>query len=69
MTPTIPSGVRYEEINAWLVENNYTGPWLALDDAKQEFPERYQHLVLCEMAIGFDEEAAARLRTALAKSL
>jgi hypothetical protein len=35
--------------------------WIALDDAKTQFPRHCPQLVLCDPACGFDEHAAERL--------
>lgn len=51
-TPTVPHifnpRLRYDEIRAWIRKNHYEGPWVALDDAKQEFPPALPRLVCCE---------------------
>lgn len=52
---------RYAEILQWIDDNKYTGPWVALDDAYQEFPEDCKELIRCETIFGFDEEAEWRL--------
>ncbi len=57
---------RHAEIQAWLSETAYRGPWIALDDAKNEFPENCEQLLLCQTAVGFDDKVAQQLRAILA---
>ena len=52
---------RHKEILSWIEQNNYKGPWVALDDAYQEFPEDCKELIRCETIFGFDEDAEFRL--------
>ena len=57
---------RHAEICAYLQHVGMVeSPWLALDDAADEFPAGCKQLVMCDRAIGFDDEAEARLRAAL----
>lgn len=68
MTPEIKDNFQYPrhaEILAWLDGAAYHGPWIALDDAADEFPESCENLLLCEVEIGFDEMLAQRLRRIL----
>lgn len=62
MTPVLECGNRYEEIQAWLKENDCEGRWIALDDARDDFPRDCSQLFLCETVRGFDENAAARFQ-------
>lgn len=56
---------RHAEIQAWLTEAGYCGPWIAVDDAETEFPKNCEQLLLCRTAIGFDEIVAQQLRVIL----
>ena len=56
-----PEFWRHAEIMAWINLNQYTGQWLALDDAGYEFPPEFQQLVLCESGIGIDESIIKEL--------
>jgi hypothetical protein len=57
---------RYQTIRMYLRHaGELRTPWIALDDARHEFPEDCAQLVSCETEVGFDDEAAGRLRRAL----
>jgi hypothetical protein len=57
---------RHDEIRAYLRHvGALASPWVALDDAGDEFPESCENLVLCASAVGLDDDAADRLRAAL----
>ncbi len=64
MTPIFQISNRYDEIQGWRVANRYDGPWLALDDAVNEFPLPCGHLIECETAVGLDDAVLARLTVA-----
>jgi hypothetical protein len=64
--PHPPEFWRYEEIMAWIIENAYTGKWLALDDANYEFPPNFEQLIPCDRQIGIDEEILELLSEKLA---
>lgn len=69
-TPVIKGQVqndfyRLSEIQAWIEGTNYKGPWLAIDDADEEFPFEYPHLFLCDGHRGLDEQALQDLRQRL----
>jgi hypothetical protein len=50
-----------------VAENNFSEqPWIALDDAAEEFELGLPNLVLCNTQHGFDEQAEAELRAKLA---
>jgi hypothetical protein len=53
---------RYDQIRRFLRWKSWTTrSWLALDDAKHEFPERCSQLIHCDAATGYDETAARHL--------
>jgi hypothetical protein len=57
---------RHAECVRWLLENRqYDRDWLALDDRPYWFAPYCELLVQCDPFIGFTEQVAARLRTAL----
>jgi hypothetical protein len=60
-TPILPGAGRYAEILAWIKQNQYHSPWVALDDSEQKFPANCEQLCLCDTATGFDEVATQRL--------
>lgn len=57
--------VRHAEIMQWIKDNNYTGSWLALDDAYNEFPDDCPQLIECITEIGFGPRVADHLRSML----
>jgi len=58
-----PEFWRHAEIMAWITQEKYTGPWLALDDAVSEFPPDFEQLVICEREIGINEAVINELTT------
>ena len=53
---------RYEEILDYLKHTNQTQCfWIAVDDARNEFPKNLPNLVFCKPNLGFDEESAKLL--------
>lgn len=62
-TPVLPGERRYEEVQAWLRMQDCHRPWIALDDATDEFPDACPQLCRCYTTIGFDETAERRLVT------
>ena len=59
---------RYAEIIDYLKHTNQTQCfWIAIDDAKNEFPEDLRNVVFCRPNIGFDEEAAKLLHQLMLK--
>jgi hypothetical protein len=65
VTPLIPGAMRWQEIQAYLDETRYAGPYIVIDDDASEFPQDWAPLLLCEPALGLDaakrETLAARL--------
>jgi hypothetical protein len=57
---------RYKECVEYMNINNFTGPWVAIDDAKDLFPEGCLNLVLTEGHIGIDDRSEQELRGLLA---
>ncbi|MDP2370318.1 HAD domain-containing protein [Rhodoferax sp.] len=54
------------EIANWLRALDRSGePWIALDDAAWQFRRYHHRLVACKSDVGFDAEAASRLRAVL----
>ena len=54
---------RYDEIEDYLEHTNQTQYfWIAVDDAKIEFPENLSNVVFCKPNVGFNEEAANALK-------
>ena len=65
----VPS-TRYVEIQHYLAGLSAPpGAWIAIDDAILEFPKGCRTLILCDPNVGFDQRAAARLRTWLEGNL
>ena len=57
---------RYTEIVDYLEHTNQTHiSWIAIDDAKIEFPENLKNLVLCGPDQGFNDESANTLKAIL----
>ncbi len=54
--------VRHTEIQMWIEQNAYIGPWVALDDSWREFPDPCAELVRCEVEVGLNERVANELR-------
>ncbi len=53
---------RYEEIIDYLKHMNQTQCfWIAIDDARSEFPKDLENLVFCRPHLGFNDEAANAL--------
>lgn len=69
VTPKVPHifnpRLRYDEIRAWIKQNNYEGHWVALDDAQHEFPPALPQLVHCDPDVGLNDATAERLRKSL----
>jgi hypothetical protein len=60
---------RQAECVQWLHENGMSeAAWLALDDRPSWFEPYCDNLVTCDARVGFDDEAAGRLRTALLRA-
>lgn len=57
--------VRHSEILAWIAENNYAGPWVALDDSWREFPAGCEELIVCPEETGFGDNQERALRARL----
>jgi hypothetical protein len=57
---------RHAECEQWLLAQDHMAlPWLAIDDRAHWFEPYCESLVACDPAIGFDDDAAARLFTKL----
>jgi len=54
VTPLIPGAMRWQEIQAYLDETRYAGPYIVIDDDPSEFPEDWAPLLLCEPDAGLD---------------
>lgn len=74
VTPTVqepwPPYVKHErhkEILKYCEDANYTGPWVAIDDAADLFKPDLENLVVTDGNIGLDEESEKLLRAALDK--
>jgi len=52
---------RYKEIMAWIAINKYEGPWVAVDDAVDAFPQRHPNLVACKQQVGLTQFVLDRL--------
>lgn len=65
VTPLIPGAMRWQEIQAYLDETRYAGPFIVIDDDASEFPARWEPLLLCDPAVGLDagkrDELALRM--------
>lgn len=65
VTPMIPGAMRWQEVQAYLDETRYAGPYIVIDDDASEFPEAWEPLLLCAPHTGLDcgklRELAARL--------
>ena len=60
---------RQAECVQWLAENGMDdAAWLALDDRASWFEPYCENLVACDALVGFNEEAAGRLRTGLLRA-
>jgi len=68
MTPEIPpcSFMRYHEIME-VVQSHALEKWIAIDDAKAEFPGDCENLLHCNPRFGFDLEQHYRLTSWLKK--
>ena len=54
---------RHTEIMAWIKSANYSGLWIALDDATHEFPPFFNRLIVCQKDKGIDESVIMKLNT------
>ena len=60
---------RQAECVQWMTENGMNdAAWLALDDRPSWFEPYCENLITCDALVGFDDEAAGRLRTALLRA-
>ena len=59
---------RGHEINQWIVENNYSGKYVVLDDGDRQFlPD--QHLVKTDYSVGLTEEDIQEVRVFFASTV
>lgn len=58
ITPIIPLVNREVEITAWLDEHPEVTNFVILDDDYQELMKYYDHLVICDEAVGLTKERA-----------
>jgi hypothetical protein len=63
-TPLLPD-IRQREIEQYLLDNDYSASWIALDDADDEFEPGLPNVVLCNAELGFDARSEADLREKL----
>ena len=60
---------RQAECVRWLHDNGMQdAPWIAIDDRASWFEPYCENLITCDALVGFDEEAAGRLRTGLLRA-
>jgi hypothetical protein len=66
VTPLIPGAMRWQEVQAYLDEVRYEGPYIVIDDDASEFPAGWEPLLLCASDVGLDagkrSELVARLK-------
>lgn len=53
---------RQVEIEAWIQKNEYTGHWVAVDDAKSEFEDGFRNLIWCQPRKGITEREVMQLQ-------
>lgn len=61
VTPLIPGAMRWQEIQAYLDEVRYQGPYIVIDDDASEFPAEWAPLLLCAPEAGLDAGKRAEL--------
>jgi HAD domain in Swiss Army Knife RNA repair proteins len=60
---------RQAECVQWLADNGMDdAAWIALDDRPSWFEPYCENLIACDAMVGFNEEAASRLRTGLLRA-
>ena len=60
---------RQAECVQWLADNGMAdAAWVALDDRASWFEPYCENLIACDALVGFDTEAAGRLRTGLLRA-
>lgn len=60
---------RQAECVQWLKENGMDdAAWIALDDRPSWFEPYCDNLIVCDALVGFNEESAGRLRTAMLRA-
>lgn len=64
-TGFILAQTRHAEILEWIAQNKYGGPWVALDDAVNEFPDPCLTLIPCRTEFGFCAIEELKLRAYL----
>jgi hypothetical protein len=67
--PALAPYRRHAECVQWVRAHGVDeAAWLALDDRPSWFAPYCEHLIACDSRLGFDDDAAARLRFALARA-
>lgn len=68
MLEDINENRRGHEINQWIIENNYSGQYVVLDDGDRQFlPD--QHLVKTDYSVGLTEEDIQEVREFFASTV
>lgn len=65
VTPLIPGAMRWQEVQAYLDEVRYEGPYIVIDDDASEFPAGWEALLLCAPEHGLDADKRAELAVRL----
>jgi hypothetical protein len=67
VTPSIPGAMRWQEVQAYLDETRYKGPYIVIDDDASEFPQGWEPLMLCAPDSGLDSGKLSELAARLAR--
>lgn len=59
--PLISGAIRWREVQAYLQEKRYAGPYVVIDDDASEFPEGCESLLLCSADAGLDADKQVEL--------
>lgn len=68
VTPVIPGAMRWQEVQAYLDEVRYAGPYIVIDDDASEFPAGWEPLLLCVPEAGLDQGKRAELAVRLGQT-